>query len=421
MPRDLGDGLVLRLATPADAEAVAACHNRNQNAEVADWVRAMMENAYGSPEPDHFLVVESTATGRIVSSIGIVPGRTHYAGLLLRSAKIELASTDADFRRRGLVRAQFAAAHELFRAGGVLLDHVTGKPWVYRQLGQYTLAWPEAAGHLLGLRGLPPAEHGAPRLHLRPAVPGDLAFVGERFRRGSRRYVLHQHLTDRQLAVEAGFPQNAQIIVDGAGTAVGFVVCGPELEDDMLVVKALELDEGCCWLDVKGPLLRHLLARGSALAAEGGEPLGAIALRLGEAHPFYDVVRDAMHRVDPGFCAYLHIGDFCAFVRAVRPVLEARLAHSPAAAYTGRVRIHTWSPTAGFGATFAHGRLEHVAPCVSEDSDAHLPPELLTRLLVGRASLDELAAEHPEVSTPNPEAAVVLRALFPPGPSYAAF
>ena len=419
--RDLGDGLVIRRATQADVEAVAECHNRNQEYDVADWVRAMMANHFGSPEPDYFLVVESVPTGRIVSSIGIVPGLVSYAGLPLKSAKIELASTDGEARRRGLVRAQFAVAHALFQAGGVLLDHVAGKPWVYRQLGSYTLALPDAAGRLLALTGLPPQAAGEAPLALRDSVPQDLPFVGGLYRRGSGRYVLHGHLNDRQFAVAAGFPGDVRIIVDRSSTAVGFLVCAPDLEDGMVVVKALEVEAGCCWLDVKGPVLRHLMAFGTSLSAESGERLDAIALRLGQDHPFYHVVHDAVYREDPGFSAYLRIGDFCAFLRAVRPVLEDRLARSVAAGYTGRVRIHTWTQPGSVALTLDGGRLSGVAPLAGEDCDAHLSPEFLTRLLVGRNSLDELAAEHPEVSTPNADAAVVLRALFPKGPSYVSF
>lgn len=420
--RELGDGLVIRRAVVDDVEAVAECHNRSQECDVAEWVRAMMANHYASPEPNYFLVVENTATRSIVSSIGIVPELTCYAGVPLKSAKIELASTDSEFRRRGLVRAQFAAAHELFASDAVLLDHVTGKPWFYRQLGQYTLAWPEAAGQVLALTRLPPEADGEPRLSLRAATAEDLPYVGELYRHGSARYALHRHLTDRQFAVEAGFPDDVHILVDCAGAAVGFVVCSPDLEDRAVVVNALEVDPRCCWLDVKGPVFRHLMAFGTALAADVGERMEAILLRLGQDHPFYDVTQDdAVHRNDPGFCAYLRIGDFCAFLRSVCPVLEDRLSHSVAAGYTGTVRIHIWNRTSGLGLTFHRGRLEAVGLYVGEDGDAHLPPEFLTRLLVGRSSLDEMAAEHPEVATPNSDAAVVLRALFPKRPSYVAF
>ena len=84
--RPLADGLVLRTATPEDAAELAE-FNAVQQAEddlpgdlVHEWTLELFEN----PPPrfraeDDVVVVEDTATGRIVSSVLLIPQDWSYA------------------------------------------------------------------------------------------------------------------------------------------------------------------------------------------------------------------------------------------------------------------------------------------------------------------------------------------------------
>ena len=87
--RPLADGLVLRTAAPEDAAELAE-FNAVMQAEddlpgdlVHEWTLELFE----SPPPrfraeDDIVVVEDTATGRIVSSVLLIPQDWSYAGVV---------------------------------------------------------------------------------------------------------------------------------------------------------------------------------------------------------------------------------------------------------------------------------------------------------------------------------------------------
>jgi len=47
----------------------------------------------------------------------------------------ELVGTHPDYRRRGLIRAQFKIIHQWSAARGHAMQAITGIPWYYRQFG----------------------------------------------------------------------------------------------------------------------------------------------------------------------------------------------------------------------------------------------------------------------------------------------
>ena len=140
--RQLGDGLVLRTATPEDAAELAE-FNAVQQADddlpgdlVHEWTLELFE----TPPPrfraeDDVAVVEDTATGRIVSSVLLIPQDWSYAGVVVPVGQPELVATDPAYRRRGLIREQFADIHRRSDGLGDLWQVIGGIPWYYRQFG----------------------------------------------------------------------------------------------------------------------------------------------------------------------------------------------------------------------------------------------------------------------------------------------
>jgi hypothetical protein len=113
LPRDLGDGLVLRFATPADVEALAQFNARIHGSErpdhfdpmVAAWTRDFCSEQHPTCGLSNVTLVEDLRAGtlRIVSYMCIIPQTWTYAGIPFEVRP--RPGTDPDYRRRGLANA----------------------------------------------------------------------------------------------------------------------------------------------------------------------------------------------------------------------------------------------------------------------------------------------------------------------------
>ena len=123
---------------------------------------------------DDILVVEDSASGRLVSSLCLIPQTWSYAGVPTSVGQPELVGTHPDYRRRGLVRAQFEVIHARSAELGQQWQIIGGIPWYYRQFGySYALDLPPFPIWRWGKsQPEPPAGYS-----LRPAVAADIPFV----------------------------------------------------------------------------------------------------------------------------------------------------------------------------------------------------------------------------------------------------
>ena len=118
--RDLGDGLVLRRSTLADAEKLGDFNARihSDDAEEPDprlgaWTRDLLERPHPTFGAGDFTIIEEQATGRIVSSLNHISQTWTYEGIPFKVGRPELVGTLPEFRNRGLVRIQFEEIHKL--------------------------------------------------------------------------------------------------------------------------------------------------------------------------------------------------------------------------------------------------------------------------------------------------------------------
>ncbi|HKG26686.1 MAG TPA: GNAT family N-acetyltransferase, partial [Thermomicrobiales bacterium] len=141
-PREVGDGLLLRSATGADAEELAAFNSMVHGGppEIPDdqagiWTRDLLRGDHPtSPVSDH-VVVEDVRTGRIVSSCLLISQRWTYGGIPFDVGRPELVGTHPDYRGRGLIGAQFEVIHRRSQERGHLMQALTGIPNFYRRFG----------------------------------------------------------------------------------------------------------------------------------------------------------------------------------------------------------------------------------------------------------------------------------------------
>ncbi|MDQ6834264.1 MAG: GNAT family N-acetyltransferase, partial [Chloroflexota bacterium] len=166
LPRDLGDGLVLRRATVDDTDRLAdfnaTIHGNDGEPDewVGVWTRDMMRGDHPTTGVDDFLIVEETRTGAIASSLCMIPQQWSYNGIPFSVGRPEMVGTHLDYRRRGLVRAQFEVIHALSAKRGETVQVISGIPWYYRQFG-YEMALELDAGRFGYPANVPALEEGA--------------------------------------------------------------------------------------------------------------------------------------------------------------------------------------------------------------------------------------------------------------------
>ena len=424
--RPLADGLVLRTATPDDAAELAE-FNATQHADddlpgelVHEWTLELFEN----PPPrfrseDDVTVVEDTSTGRIVSSMLLIPQDWSYAGVVVPVGQPELVSTDPAYRRRGLVREQFVDLHRRSEALGDHWQVIGGIPWYYRQLG-YTYALDLAPPPVWR----PPAKVPDPPagIAVRAATVDDLPFLARVDAHGLRDglgCVRDEAAWRYELTHRPGSLSERELLVVERSTAggfepIGFVAHTPMLRQGSASVEAFELAPGESWLAPTAAVLLHLEAW--ARSHPDG-PGGGVRLLLPEGHPARRSAVTGLTGGRPGgYGYYVRMTDPARVLTAVRPVLEARLARSPGVGHTGELVIDCY--TGQLRLRFEDGRLEGVVaggprPDDAPPADVSLPEDALLHLVLGNRSLAELEATVADCLLGTDTGALIVDALFP--------
>lgn len=438
--RDLGEGLVLRQATAADTEAAsefqAQVHARpDESGEpFRVWTRDLMTGALPGFGPGDFTLVEDTGTGAIVSMLNLVAQTWSYAGIEVPAGRIELVSTHPDYRRRGLVRAQMRAVHELSVARGERMQVISGIPWYYRQFG-YEMAVEYGYGHACSWSGGPAETHGEGRsCRVRPAVEDDIPFLSRLYREGMKRYLL-SCVRDEELWRYELFGRSEDtygltelcIVETASGTPVGLLAHARELWFGDLNVVLYELEGKTSWREVTPSVVRYLRRTGDRYAdRDGSRSFRDVMFALSTEHPVYGVLPNVRPHWERPRAWYVRIPDIPGFIRHVAPVLQGRLAGSDAAGHSGELSIGFIDY--GLDLSFDNGRLTRVErrdkPARGDSwldrgsSDALFPGLTFLQLLFGFRSTEELEYAFPDCEIRSTAARVVLDAIFPKSPSH---
>ncbi len=426
-PRFLADGVRLRRAAPDDVEAIAELQARAHSDAGWDtpdegvrlWIRDLLTRPHPTFQPADFVMVEVLQTGAIVSSMCLISQTWRYGAIPFGVGRPELVATHPDYRRRGLVRAQFELLHALSAERGELLQAITGIPWYYRQFG-YEMAL-SLYGARIGYAPQVPAlkEGQVEPYRLRPATEEDVPFLMAVEAHAAARSVVGCVRDAAMWQYELGgrSPEAAErrqwgIIETPEGERVGFLAHPAGLWNTTISATAYELREGVSWLAVTPAVVRYLWAYGS-----GKGKCLAFSFSLGETHPVYEAFSAGLPRIQPPYAWYVRVPDLPAFLRHIAPVLETRLAQSVAAGHTGTLTLGFYR--SGVRLTFERGCLTEVAPWEPQGNDtgaAAFPNLTFLQLLFGYRALAELRAAFPDCYA-NAEATVLLNALFPKQPS----
>ncbi len=433
MLEDLGDGLVLGRATPADTEALVAFNAEihrdagmeGPNPYVAAWVQDLMGGGHPTFAPGDFTVVEETGSGEIVSSLNLISQTWTYGGVPFGVGRVELVGTRPEYCRRGLVRRQMEVVHRWSAERGELLQGITGIPHYYRRFG-YEMALELGAGRSGYLPHIPDLEAGAAEpFQVRPATPDDVPFIAalDEQARGRSLVAAVRDAAMWRFELAGRFDEKqrpaVRVIERAGGELVGSLVHEGDLWKTRLHVDAYELALGVSWLAVTPSVLRYLRTAGQAYQERpGAARFEAFMLGLGTEHPAYRAIPDRLPRVHPAYAWYLRVPDLAAFLRRIAPVLEGRLASSVAPGHSGELLLNFYQE--GLRLVMAEGHLETVEawePPDVEAGGASFPGLSFLQILFGYRSLTELEQAFADCRVNTEEARVLLDALFPKLPS----
>lgn len=422
--RDLGSGLVMRHANPEDAEALAVFHgqihgeNEADRERVAIWTRDLIAHPHPTFHADDFLIVEETATGRIVSSLCLIPQTWSYEGIEFGAARPELVATLPEFRNRGLVRLQFEEIHKWCLERDLPVQFITGIPYYYRLFG-YEMALDLDGGRTGYETNVPRLKEGeAEPFCFQPARESDLPFIMEMYKASSARSLLSAVYDEAIWKYELNGRSKNSIhgktieIIARAEThePVGLLVRLHPFGNHALLY---ELNPGMSWLEVTPSVVRHLWEIAKQMPPEAGKTQSSFTFLLGSEHPVYQALGNDLPSIRKPYAYYLRVPDLIGFLRRITPVLERRLAASIAPGYSGELKVSFYRH--GLQLLFEKGRIqvESWQPSPSQWGDVAFPDLTFLQCLFGYRSFAELHQSFPDCWWKTEKDRALIEILFP--------
>ena len=424
--RDLGDGLTLRHASMNDADALSQFNGEIHAANELDklhlmaWTRDLLTRPHPTLTPEDFTIIEEANTGRIVSSLNLIPQTWSYEGIEFGVGRPELVGTVPEYRGRGLVRVQFDEIHRWSAERGHMLQAITGIPYFYRQFG-YEMAI-DLDGRRFGFEAqVPKLKEGEEEPYrVRLARESDLPFIAETYNEIRKRNVIVCERTSEIFHFELGrqdvkhaFAQTC-VIEEKTGELVGYLIHLCFVSDGGIASIFYELKSGASWLDVTPSVVRYLWHTGQEYAQRDGRACVKFGFVLGEKHPAYDAITNRLPEVHGSYAWYVRVPDLPDFLNHVKPVLERRLAESIAPGHSREVKINFYR--GGLRFVIEHGRImtiESWKPAPKEEGDVAFPDLTFLQLLFGYRSYEELHYAFPDCWSDNNEVSTLLNILFP--------
>ena len=208
------------------------------------------------------------------------------------------------------------------------------------------------------------------------------------------------------LVIESSTPEAAPL---------GYVAYQRRLGHGLVSVRALELRRGVPWLAPAAAVVAHL-DRWVRDHPDG--PGRGIRMALPEAHPAMRCIATRLGAGPPGsYGLYVRVPDVIALLRVVTPVLEARLAASPATGWTGDLHVGLYDD--GLRLRFDAGRLgaieQWMPPADGSEgaADARLPKEAFLNLLFGNRPIGDVERTTADCLLETDTGALLLDVLFP--------
>ncbi|KAG0262612.1 hypothetical protein DFQ27_002233 [Actinomortierella ambigua] len=438
---DIGDGLIMRWSTSADAENVSKLMSDcfrflpsgrqlpddqipGENEVLANAARRLLKGTNACMSSTDYALVENTQAGPsqnpIVAAVSLheIPG--YYGSVRLTYGKPELIACDPQFRSRGLIRKlMMEMIHPESDRRGHVLQMIFGIGYFYREMPD--ISWIPKLG-----------EGEKEQYTLRQATLDDIPFLvrlstnenlyvdaemGSAYDEKYWRWLVHD-VYQNPVGRYDGHRITTIIRDETSGRDIGF-------NQTAFVYSFLwfkfALEKGEPLHKILHPVMRQMLAIGNkqcmtyreqelAMKAAKGEStddvrkpqLSSMRLALGPKHPAMTLVQSklAPEEVLPVIPLYTRVFDYSAFILKVAPTLEARLAQSVFAGATAKLQLNFFKKLEGMSASglevvFEKGKIVSASPWKKPSPEAKVE-EVRKRKAAGLPALTIYAGEfHP--------------------------
>ncbi|KAF9953557.1 hypothetical protein BGZ72_005340 [Mortierella alpina] len=422
---DIGDGLVMRWSSKADADDVGTLLSEafrwepfgppvpagtvpGPNEVVrASGRRLLRGNSVVMTEHDYALVENTRAQPGecplvACACLHAVPG--YYGSVQLQYGKLEVIATHPDYRNKGLVRRLLLEmVHPASDERGDLIQFIQGIPHFYLQFGYtYALRAGERRIMIPSLDLIPKAKTGTTEtFHLRTVTLADIPYLvkmstpdrlhrdgtqlGLLFDEAYWRFTTHDVYETKQSIFDAS--RQTHVIVNTAtGKDVGVTVSSflGQWQWDLFT-----LDNGVSFLDAVFPVLRGMIKMAKRRYDHPEAPpedsfIDHLVIDLGSRHPASQILGPL---VRPGDLErlYTRIPSYARFLVKVAPVLEERLSRSALMGVSGSLSLDFFKRVEGASGRGLEMRLEHGKIISVED---WVPPTPQQRMMEARKRLD---------------------------------
>lgn len=426
--RDLGNGLIMRRSSIEDVDALSAFNGMIHGEDEADsqrliaWTRDLLTRQHPTFHADDFIIIEESATGRIVSSMNLIPQTWSYEGIEFGVGRPELVGTLPEYRGKGLVRMQFDEIHQWCVERDLPVQIITGIPYFYRQFG-YEMAL-EFVGRRFGYEAQVPklGEGEQEKYVLRPAIEADIPFIASVYEHATQRHMVRCERTLEIFKYElleqdrnAAHYFDTLVIEDVSGEAVGYLQHYSYLTRTGLTAVWYELKQGVSWLDVTPSVVRYLWNKGQEMAKREGRTSISFGFIGGSHHPVYQALGNDLPTVIAPYAYQVRVSDVAGFLNHIKPALEKRLAESIAAGHSREIKVSFYRD--GVRMVIEKGKLttiEKWMPLLKDDEgDIAFPDRTFLQMLFGYRSYEELSTSFVECWCGGEEVRALMSILFP--------
>lgn len=429
-PQELANGLVIRRSAREDAEKLGEFNGRifgqdkDDAIRISAWTKDMLSGDHPRIKPNEFTIVEEKTSGRIVSSMNLIPQTWSYQGIPIQVGRPEAVGTDPEFRNQGLVRTQFECIHEWSRQKGDLLQGITGIPYYYRLFGYEMTVELDVSN--MGYESQVPklAEGQEEQVHFRPATLDDTSFLMDLDRHASSSLLLRCERDENDWkyelcgrSIENSSRRETMVIQDLKGNRQGAIMHPFYLDHSYSVLNYYELMENASYANITPAVIRYLWKTGEQYRKESGKPMLGYYFALDGNHPAVKVARAYLPKQNRPYAWYIRVPDLLLFLKTVKPALEKNLFRSCCRAYTGTLELCLYSK--GIKFEFADGNITQITESKYPDEkklDASFPGLTFLQVLFGWRDIYEVRAAFPDC-TAKEEKLPLVDSLFPKMPS----